>query len=160
VRIYVADRAAATLSVISAFSYKRLRVVRLRGSRPLALAVQPGLALVLGTDASETLDGSRGADRIVALGGDDLVRAGRGDDLLEGGAGDDTLSGSTGDDIFDGGDGNDRAFGGKDNDAVIGGAGNDQLVGGPGDATPAEPERLLRGGHAYGAEVVGLRGLG
>src|SRR5215208_1045471 len=118
VRLYVADGGSATLSVLSAFSYKRLRVVRLPRSRPLALAVQPGLALIMGTDASETLAGTRGADRIVALAGDDLLRAGRGDDLLEGGPGDDTLSGGTGSDILDGADGNDRAFGAAGNDVL------------------------------------------
>src|SRR5829696_2134006 len=54
VRIYVGDRGARTISVLSAFSYRRMRVVKV-GAQPLALAVQPGLAVITGTEGNDVL---------------------------------------------------------------------------------------------------------
>ena len=135
VRVYVADRGAATLSVVSAFSYRRLRVVRMRGSRPRALAVQPGLALIVGTEASETLAGTRGPDRLVgarrrrsrprpaaatigsrAAPATTRSPAGTGSDVADGGDGDDRAFGATGNDVLDLGPGDDLGDGGKSND--------------------------------------------
>src|SRR4051812_35700567 len=51
-RLYVSDAAAKTVSVLSAFSGKRLKTVRLKGT-PGPLVVQPGLALVIGSEADD-----------------------------------------------------------------------------------------------------------
>ena len=108
-RLYVSDAARRTLSILSAASAARLRTVTIAGT-PGALVVQPGLALLIGTEGPDTLNGTRGADRLRGLGGDDLLRGMRGDDVLEGGPGNDTLSASSGNDLLDGGDGNDIAL--------------------------------------------------
>ena len=59
---------------------------------------------ILGTDASETLNGSNDSDSIRGLGGDDVIFDGNGNDTVLGGAGDDYLSATgLGDaDLFDG----------------------------------------------------------
>ena len=69
----------------SAATGTRLRTLARLGT-PGALVVQPGLALLTGTEGPDTLNGTRGDDRLVGLGGDDLLRGMRGDDMLEGGA--------------------------------------------------------------------------
>lgn len=98
--------------------------------------------VLLGTNASETIDGGPGDDEINALGGDDqgdggagndTILAGWGDDRFLGGAGDDRLFGNTGNDFLSGQDGADRIFGGPGNDALRGGDGNDHLIGNAGD---------------------------
>ncbi len=114
-RLYVTDAARRTLSILSAASAARLRTVTIAGT-PGALVVQPGLALLTGTEGPDTLNGTRGNDRLVGFGGDDLLRGMRGDDVLEGGAGNDTLSASSGNDLIDGGDGNDIGYGSTGND--------------------------------------------
>jgi hypothetical protein len=74
---------------------------------------------ITGTDASETLDGSNGADdTIEGLGGADVLNGMRGNDTLDGGAGDDTLDGGNDDDLLRGGTGD---------DVIIGGSGFDTL---------------------------------
>jgi Ca2+-binding RTX toxin-like protein len=133
-RVYVADRAAGTVSVLSALSFRRLTVQRLgRAARPAALAVQPGVALITGTEGNDVLKGTRGMDRIDALGGDDQAGGGRDDDTVLGGPGNDYLTGGARDDVLDGGDGDDRMFASTGNDQVLGGLGNDYGNGGTGN---------------------------
>jgi Ca2+-binding RTX toxin-like protein len=141
-RVYIADRADGTVSVLSGFSFRRLTVQRLgRTKRPLALAVQPGLAVQIGTDANDTLRGTRGDDRLEGRAGDDVLTGFRGNDQLLGGPNNDQLTGGVGNDRLDGEDGDDRLSGqsGNDtllgnlaNDAIFGGTGNDQVDGGEG----------------------------
>ena len=85
-RLYISDATAKTVSVLSAFSAKRLKTIHMSGT-PGAVVVQPGLALVTGTEGDDVLNGTRGPDRLVGLGGNDLLRGMRGDDVLEGGLG-------------------------------------------------------------------------
>ena len=86
-RIVLADGGGATVSFVSPFSRGRVATVSLPGSAPADLVVQPGLALISGTDGPDELTGTRGADRIEGLDGDDVLRGGRGRDILDGGAG-------------------------------------------------------------------------
>ncbi len=99
-----------------------------------------------GTAASETLEGTRGQDRIQAGGGGDLVKGKSGGDCLRGGGGGDTVrggadrddvGGGTGGDTVRGGGSHDVLHGGGGGDTVRGGAGPDHLSGGPG------PDRLV-----------------
>ena len=109
VRVYVSDAGRRTRSRSSPPSPARACAPCRSRARPGALVVQPGLALLTGTEGPDTLNGTRGDDRLLGLGGDDLLRGLRGDDTLEGGAGNDTLLGSSGNDLLDGGDGDDTA---------------------------------------------------
>jgi Ca2+-binding RTX toxin-like protein len=141
-RILMADGGAATISLVSPFSRGRVGRVALPGTAPADLVVQPGLALISGTDGPDRITGTRGADEIQGLGGDDLLRGGRDRDVLLGGLGADDLSGGSFNDQLDGGDGNDFLLGGTGNDVLLGGpgddgadggTGNDELQGGDGD---------------------------
>ena len=133
-RIYVGDAGSGTVSVLSALSFKRLTMQRLGAkTKPVSVAVQPGVALITGTEGNDVLKGTRGMDRIDALGGDDQLTGGRDDDVLLGGAGNDQLSGGARDDVLDGGDGDDRMFGSAGNDQLLGGLGNDYGNGGTGN---------------------------
>src|SRR5215218_2125914 len=133
-RIYVGDRADGTVSVLSGLSFRRLTVQRLGGAaRPSSIAVQPGVAVVIGTPGNDVIRGGRGQDRIEGLAGDDVLSGGRGNDVLLGGPGNDLLTGGTEDDILDGGDGDDRLFGQAGNDQTLGGPGNDTAFGGTGN---------------------------
>jgi alpha-tubulin suppressor-like RCC1 family protein len=122
-----------------------------------------GGIVIVGTAASETLNGTSGGDCILGHGGNDIINGLGGHDYLIGGAGDDTLNGgigndvivpetgndtvfggpdpdvvnslvnSGGNDIIHGEDGADQLFGGNGNDQIFGEAGNDQIKGFPGD---------------------------
>ncbi len=168
-RIVMADGGAATVSLISPFSRGRVALVTLPGTTPSDLVVQPGLALITGTDAADQITGTRGDDKISGLGGDDLLRGGRGRDLLDGGSGndrllggnnsdtivagdgDDLMIGDTGDDELSGGPGADSADGGTGNDTIQGDDGDDRLDGGDGDDT------ILAG---PGNDVIEEKGFG
>ena len=63
------------------------------------------------------VNGTDGADRLVAGGGDDVLRGYRGEDTLEGGDGNDTLYGCGGGDVLTGGAGADTLRGGEGHDA-------------------------------------------
>ena len=134
-RIAVADGGSASVSLISPFSRGRIGLVSLPGTAPSDLVVQPGLALMSGTEAADRLTGTRGDDRIDGLGGDDVLRGGRGRDVIAGGLGNDTLSGGNNSDGIDGGDGDDMMTGGTGNDEMRGGSGRDSLNGGTGNDT-------------------------
>jgi len=89
---------------------------------------------ILGTDASDIVNGNAGNDKIVGAGGNDLLRGGQGNDMIAGGEGDDLLLGNKGDDDLFGGAGHDVIKGGEGADVLIGNAGNDMLIGrGDGD---------------------------
>ena len=132
-RIYVADRTSKTVSVVSALRHRRLGSASVSARRPLQLVVQPGLARVPGTDASETLRGGRSRDLLDGEGGDDVLLAMRDNDILRGGDGNDRLEGGTYDDLLRGGDGNDVLIAGSGNDRSRGGAGDDVVNGGTGN---------------------------
>lgn len=61
------------------------------------------MAIINGSDRSETLPGTFGVDTISGFGGDDFLFGGGGDDFLFGGDGGDTLDGGIGSDFLDGG---------------------------------------------------------
>ena len=134
-RIVVADGGAATVSLVSPFSRGRIGLVTLPGSAPSDLVVQPGLALMSGTEAADRLTGTRGDDRMVGLAGDDFLRGGRGRDVLAGGLGNDTLSGGNNSDVIEGDEGDDLATGGTGDDVMRGSIGADNLNGGTGNDT-------------------------
>jgi Ca2+-binding RTX toxin-like protein len=133
VRVYLADAGGATLSLVSPFRHRRLGSVALPGTTPLAVAVQPGLARVQGSDAPDAITGTRLRDLLAGLGGDDRLAGGRENDILLGGDGNDLLSGGSYDDRLDGGPGDDTLNGGSGNDRVEGGVGADRADGGTGD---------------------------
>jgi len=83
------------------------------------------MAVITGTESSETLVGGTGDDRIYGLNGDDTLDGGAGNDLLEGGNGNDMLIGGAGDDSLRGGVGDDVLDGGAGIDSLHGGDGND-----------------------------------
>src|SRR4051812_15877633 len=132
-RIYVADRADGTVSVLSGLSFRRLTVQRLGGrARPQSVAVQPGVAIVIGTPGPDTITGTPGQDRPDGQAGDDTLSGRRANDVLLGGLGNDLLTGGTEDDVLDGGEGDDRLFGQAGNDQMAGGPGNDNANAGTG----------------------------
>ncbi|WP_024671377.1 calcium-binding protein, partial [Pseudomonas tremae] len=92
-------------------------------------------ALLIGTEADDTIIGYATADRLVGGAGNDSLSGRAGDDVLEGGEGKDTLNGEDGNDTLLGGIGNDSLTGGYGNDLLDGGAGNDTLEGGYGSDT-------------------------
>jgi len=168
-RIALADGGGATVSFVSPFSRNRVGMVSLPGSAPADLVVQPGLALMSGTEGPDQLTGTRGPDRIEGLGGDDELRGGRGRDVLDGGAGNDRLSGGPvsdqllggdGADFLTGGTGNDKLFGGAGNDGADGGTGNDELHGEDGDDTldGGDGDDTIHGGP--GNDVIIEKGFG
>jgi Ca2+-binding RTX toxin-like protein len=142
-RVYVADRGAGTLSLVSPYAHRRLGTVTLpAGLKAVDVTVQPGLALVLGTAGADLLLGTRSPDLLEGLGGDDRLVGGRENDILHGGDGDDVLEGGPYDDRLDGGPGDDRLTGSSGNDTMngddgidtaLGGTGDDRIHGGPGD---------------------------
>lgn len=77
------------------------------------------VAVMNGTNNSETVNGTGGNDIILGLDGDDELNGNAGDDVLIGGRGNDTLNGGNSDD---------RLIGGVGNDALSGGTGNDTYV--------------------------------
>jgi Ca2+-binding RTX toxin-like protein len=151
-RVYVADRGAGTLSLVSPYAHRRLGTVALpAGLKAYDVTIQPGLALVLGTMGADVLLGTRSPDLLEGLAGDDRLVGGRDNDILHGGdgndrleggpyddrltggAGDDQLNGSSGNDAINGDDGLDTASGGTGNDRIHGGPQDDHLDGGAGD---------------------------
>jgi Ca2+-binding RTX toxin-like protein len=93
------------------------------------------MALFLGNNLDNLLDGTPNADIMVGDAGNDTLTANEGNDLLAGDAGNDLLDGGLGDDTILGGDGNDILEGAQGNDTMIGGAGNDILAWDDGDGS-------------------------
>jgi VCBS repeat-containing protein len=90
------------------------------------------MAIIIGTNASETINGTNQGDIIIAGNGNDTVNGGGGNDIITGGNGNDTLNGGAGSDIIDAGNGNDIVNGGAGTDILLGGNGDDTLDGGSG----------------------------
>ena len=85
------------------------------------------VTVIVGTDSSETINGTGGADLIFGLlgrntinglGSSDLLCGGNGVDIIHGGDGDDTLYGNRGDDTLTGGPGADFFSGGQGTDTA------------------------------------------
>jgi Ca2+-binding RTX toxin-like protein len=103
------------------------------------------MALFLGTNGPDVVDGTIGADSLSGLQGNDRLYGGEGNDTLSGGQGVDALYGQGGNDtlsgeqdndfVLDGGTGNDILNGAQGNDALIGGIGADTMNGGNGTDT-------------------------
>ena len=102
------------------------------------------MAIIIGGNGDDDLEGTRRNDLIVGGGGEDDINAGKGNDLVFGGAGDDTIDagkgndvvfGGSGDDEIDGGQGRDIIYGGSGEDVIDGGSGSDIVFGGSGDDT-------------------------
>ncbi len=94
------------------------------------------MANLIGTNASETINGTAGDDIIFAGDGDDTVFAGDGDDIIQlvGSDGDNSLLGEAGvDQIFSSDSGSDTLDGGAGNDSLFGHGGQNLLRGGDGD---------------------------
>ncbi|MEJ7797764.1 MAG: calcium-binding protein [Solirubrobacteraceae bacterium] len=134
-RVYYADGGAASVSIVGAASRRRLDVLELTGATPSAVVEQPGLALLPGSDAADTLVGTGGADRMEGGAGDDHLRGARDRDVINGGPGNDRLSGGAQSDELDGADGNDFLSGGAGDDKLLGGLGADGTEGGTGNDT-------------------------
>ena len=84
------------------------------------------MALIFGTNKSETIIGSPYNDTIFALDGDDVLFGFKGKDQLFGQDGDDDLWGGNGDDFLVGGNGDDFLVGGAGADVLDGGADDDR----------------------------------
>jgi Ca2+-binding RTX toxin-like protein len=92
-------------------------------------------ATIIGTQGNDRLEGTPGADVIVAFEGDDVINGVGGNDLICAGEGNDTIAGGPGDDFLDGESGNDKLKGGSGKDLLSGESGNDKLKGGSGKDT-------------------------
>jgi Ca2+-binding RTX toxin-like protein len=90
------------------------------------------VTVIVGSDQSDSLNGTSGTDAVFGLSGQNIIKGNAGNDLLCGGNGNDAISGGDGNDTIDGGNGNDAISGGDGNDALRGGSGNDALTGGTG----------------------------
>ncbi|MEL6751506.1 MAG: LamG-like jellyroll fold domain-containing protein, partial [Pseudomonadota bacterium] len=78
-----------------------------------------------GNDIYETGSSNNATDTVDGGAGNDRIFTGDGDDVLNGGADNDTLDGEGGNDTLNGGDGDDTLFGQSGNDTLDGGAGTD-----------------------------------
>jgi Ca2+-binding RTX toxin-like protein len=93
----------------------------------------PGVDRLRGGHGPDLLDGEGHRDRVEGRGGDDVVRGGQGTDIVLGGTGSDRVKG---------GRGRDRLHGNPGHDTLIGGAGFDRADGSLGrDLCRAERER-------------------
>gem|GEM_PF-6340821 len=96
-------------------------------SDTFALTVE-GVTIINGTNVTETLYGTSGADDIRGYGGHDTVYGLAGDDLIKGGGVGDKLYGGAGNDIVNGEDGFDLIAGDEGTDILRGGAGSDTYL--------------------------------
>lgn len=74
------------------------------------------MALIKGTNSSETIYGYSGNDEIYGFGGNDKIYGYEGHDFISGGAGNDTLYGGSGDDDIYGDSGINTLYGGSGDD--------------------------------------------
>jgi VCBS repeat-containing protein len=84
----------------------------------------------VGSDLSDTLGGTSGADIVFGKNGANTTTGQGGNDFLCGGNGPDAMSGGSGDDTLDGANGNDAPRGDAGKDILRGSAGDDTLTGG------------------------------
>lgn len=77
------------------------------------------MAIIVGTEWSNSLNGTTGDDELYGLEGEDYLYGDAGNDYLEGGAGNDTLDGGTGDDVMAGGAGDDLYWVDSASDTVV-----------------------------------------
>jgi Ca2+-binding RTX toxin-like protein len=112
---------------------------RKRGQATLTLNLSDGkvtvpvvITVAVGSDKSETLNGTSGTDIMFGLSGQNTINGYAGNDLLCGGNSNDTINGGDGNDIIDGENGDDTISGGDGNDILRGSSGNDTLTGGAG----------------------------
>ena len=101
-----------------------------------------GADLIIAGNNGPSIEGRGGDDCIIGGAGDetllignDMIFGNGGDDTLRGGVGDDTLYGGAGDDDMHGGNGNDQIWGLGGNDMIYGDSGDDMLYAGPGTDT-------------------------
>ncbi len=90
------------------------------------------MAVRIGNNVANTINGTNQNDVVFAFGGDDLISTGAGNDFVFAGAGSDQIFAGDGSDWVFAGTGNDFAAGGNGNDFLYGEAGNDVLDGGRG----------------------------
>lgn len=118
------------------------------------------MAVITGTDASNSLSGTAGDDEIFGNGGNDTLVGFSGNDTLDGGTGNDSLSGGIGHDSMIGGDGNDTLSGSTGADTMSGGAGADTftLVVSVGDSTASTPDTItdFEGAGVPGGDTLNL----
>lgn len=88
----------------------------------------PGVDRLRGGQGPDVLDGEGHRDRVEGRGGDDVVRGGEGRDVVLGGKGRDRVTGGPGRDRLHGGAGHDTLVGGGDRDRANGSRGNDRCV--------------------------------
>jgi VCBS repeat-containing protein len=86
------------------------------------------MALRIGNNNNNTINGTGGSDLVFGLGGNDIINAGAGNDWVFAGSGSDIVFGGDGNDILFGDSGNDTLNGGRGSDYVDGGTGNDTLT--------------------------------
>ncbi len=98
-----------------------------------------GIENAVGSEVSDSLEGSNGDnilrgslgnDSLIGLRGDDQLFGNLGNDIVFGGFGSDTITGGGQNDELRGNGGEDRIFGGEGKDTIEGGRGNDRLTGG------------------------------
>jgi len=95
----------------------------------------PPSGYIIGSDASELLNGFNVDDRIEGRGGNDTIFGFDDTDRLFGNQGTDLIYGNTGNDTINGGEGSDTIYGGKDNDLISGDLGSDFISGDIGNDT-------------------------
>lgn len=83
------------------------------------------MAIIIGNNANNVLNGGAFADVVIGRGGNDILFGNAGNDSLNGGSGIDQLFGGSGSDYLNGDTGNDFLTGGLGRDVLIGGLGND-----------------------------------
>ncbi len=88
--------------------------------------------VIAGSEGSDYLQGSFGADLIRAGGGADYIDSSEGNDLLFGGLGNDRIQDSRGNNFLYGEGGNDELSVREGNNTLVGGLGSDELRGGKG----------------------------
>ncbi len=89
--------------------------------------------MIVGTEAVDTLGGTKANNWMVGLGGADKIAGKGGNDVLHAGFGSDALHGSRGADKLFGEEGNDLIDGGRGHDILTGGAGKDEFLFASGD---------------------------
>lgn len=75
--------------------------------------------VLIGSEASDQMDGSDQGEYLRGNGGADTINAGAGDDTIDGGDGDDLIQSGDGDDTLIGGAGNDNLWGGQGTDTFV-----------------------------------------